>query len=105
MGARKISTGSWTWITTWTTCTWPIIGYLGQFSQERLLDEQVELDHDYMSVATCIENIGDMVETNLVETGGERIANGVRISPATEAAIGALDKKVCWAVETEREAV
>ncbi len=82
-----------------------IIGYLGQLSQERLLDEQVELHHDYMSVATYIENIGDMVETNLVEAGSERIANGVRISPATEAAIGALHKKVCWAVETALEAV
>ncbi len=82
-----------------------IIGYLGQLSQERLLDEQVELHHDYLSVATYIENIGDMVETNLVEAGSERIANGVRISLATEAAIGELHKKVCWAVEMALEAV
>jgi phosphate:Na+ symporter len=82
-----------------------IIGYLGHLSQRHLTDAQVELHHDYLSVATYIENIGDMVETNLVEAGQERILNDVVISPVTADEISALHQKVCWAVEMALEAV
>ncbi len=60
---------------------------------------QTELLYDYMAVATYMENIGDMVETNLVEAGRERLKSGVSVSAETQAAIGELHRKVCWTVE------
>ncbi len=82
-----------------------IVAYLGRLSQENLLHDQTEKLYDYMAVATYIENIGDMVETNLVEAGSERIVRSLRISAATQGAIYALHEKVCWAVEQSLEAV
>ncbi len=68
-------------------------------SQESLLHDQTEALYDYMAVATYMENIGDMVETNLVEAGQERLRRNVTVSSATQQAIGELHKKVCWTVE------
>ena len=82
-----------------------IIYYLGQLSKGNLLTDQTELVHDYMAVTTYVENIGDMVETNLVEAGRERLKHGVVISPSTQEVIRALHAKVCWAVEQALEAV
>ncbi len=76
-----------------------IIAYLGRMSQENLLHDQTEELYDYMAVATYIENIGDMVETNLVEAGQERLRRDVSVSAATQQAISELHKKVCWTVE------
>ena len=76
-----------------------IIAYLGRMSQENLLHDQTEELYDYMAVATYIENIGDMVETNLVEAGQERLRWTVAVSAATQQAISELHKKVCWTVE------
>lgn len=82
-----------------------IVAYLGHLSQENLLHDQTEKLYDYMAVATYIENIGDMVETNLVEAGIERVRTGVQISAATQEAIRQLHEKVCWSVELALEAV
>ena len=76
-----------------------IVAYLGKLSQDNLLRPQTELLYDYMAVATYIENIGDMVETNLVEAGEERLRWDVTVSAPTQQAIHELHEKICWSVE------
>lgn len=76
-----------------------IILYLRSLSREGLLTAQSELLSDYMAIANHIESIGDMIQTNLVETGGERLKYQVEISPETQAILKELNTKVYWAVE------
>jgi phosphate:Na+ symporter len=82
-----------------------IVSYLGQLSEENLLQEQTERLYDYMAVANYLENIADMVETDLIEAGGERVQAGVQISDPTQRTIGALHRKVLWAVDLAVEAL
>lgn len=82
-----------------------IVRYLGKVSQETLTAEETESLHDYLGAATIYENIGDMVETDLVHTGRERLQRSVQVSPKTEAMLSTLVKKVVWALETATEAI
>lgn len=76
-----------------------IVSYLGRLSQENMGESNSNQLSEYMTVANHIENIGDMVETNLVEAGGERLQHDVRMSATTQQLLGELHQKVCWAVE------
>ena len=59
------------------------VTYLGKVSQEKLtLDETDELIK-LMEAVNSLENIGDVVETNLVTLGLHRLDNGVTVSPGT----------------------
>ena len=61
-----------------------IVVYLGRISQAELTEKQtVELMH-LMDAANDLENIGDVVEVNLVELGRRRIGKGVAISTPTQ---------------------
>jgi len=82
-----------------------IVRYLGKVSQESLTPQETESLHDYLGAATFYENIGDMVETDLVHTGRERVQRNVRVSPKTEAMLSTLADKVVWALETATEAL
>ena len=81
-----------------------IVRYLGKVSQETLTAQETESLHDYLGAATLYENIGDVVETDLVHTGRERLLRNVRVSPKTEAMLASLAGKVIWALETATEA-
>lgn len=81
-----------------------IIGYLGQLSQTNLLTSQSDQLSDYIAVANYIENIGDMVETNIAEAGLDRLRANVEVSPMTEEALQALHEKICWSVEQALDA-
>ncbi|QDV81453.1 Na+/Pi-cotransporter [Stieleria magnilauensis] len=76
-----------------------IVTYLGRLSQEQLTDRQSEQLHDYLAVANYLESIGDMIESNLIQAGRERIANHLTISEETEAVLKALNTEVIWATE------
>ena len=82
-----------------------IVRYLGKVSQEALTPEETESLHDYLGAATLYENIGDIVETDLVRTGRERLKRHVRVSPKTESMLSELAEKVAWALETATEAL
>ena len=60
---------------------------------------------DYITVANHFENIGDMVETNLVEAGSARLKRNVEMSRATQEVLTALHQKVCWSVEAAGQAL
>lgn len=82
-----------------------LITYLGRLSQEQLTQKQSQQLYDYMAAANYIENIGDMIETNMVETGSERLNQNLHISDSTEEILSALHGRVCLAVEQSIEAL
>ena len=76
-----------------------IVEYLGQLSRRNLLQPQADQAHDYMAVANYMESIGDMIETNVVEVGSERLKQDLIISESTQHYLGALHEKIFWTVE------
>lgn len=82
-----------------------VVTYLGKLSQQNLLRAESKQLSDYMTVANHLENIGDMIETNLVEAGSERLSHNVQMSQATREILGALHQRVCWSVSSAVEAV
>ncbi len=82
-----------------------IVTYLGELSQQSLSDHQSKQVHDFLAAANYIESIGDMIETNLVQAGRERLRARLVISKTTEDVLGALNKKVAWAVERAVRAI
>ncbi len=82
-----------------------VIAYLGRLSVQNLTTAQSEKVGDYLSAANYIENIGDMIETNFVEAGRERLALDITFSSSTREAIGALHARICWGVETSLRAL
>ncbi len=66
-----------------------IVEYLGKISRQSLTDLQTREFLKLMEAAGDIENIGDIIETNLVSLGISRIDAGVSISvPTREVLIG-----------------
>ena len=82
-----------------------VVTYLGQLSQENLEAAQSEQLAGYMNTVNHIENIGDLIETNIVEAGRARLRAHVEVSDPTEAVLTALHEKVCWAVQHALEAL
>lgn len=82
-----------------------IVTYLGRLSQEDLLSYEANQLSDYLAIANNIENIGDMIETNLVEAGSERLRQDVQMSQSTQDVLLALYQKVVWSVENAMRAV
>ncbi|MCA9135918.1 MAG: Na/Pi cotransporter family protein [Planctomycetales bacterium] len=76
-----------------------VVTYLARLSQENLTDSQSEQLHRYLAAANYLENIGDMIETNLVDAGRSRLRNKLVVSPETESVLGALNGEVIWATE------
>lgn len=82
-----------------------IITYLGQLSQRGLLRRETEQIRDYITITNYIENICDLIETNLVEVGYSRLSQDVRISQATQEVLTSLYEQVGWTVEQALKAV
>ncbi len=76
-----------------------IVTYLGRLSQENLSRRQAEQLHDYLAAANYIENIGDMIETNFVVVGRQRLREGLEIGKQTEDLLEAFHHEVTWSVE------
>jgi len=82
-----------------------IVTYLGRISQNSLTEEQT---HDFihlMAAANDLENIGDVIETDLVHLGYEGIEQGVSISDATRKILLELHHVVSNAVDMAGDAV
>ncbi len=60
-----------------------IISYLGKISQKSLTEDQTQTFVHLMAAVNDLENIGDLIETDLVHLGYERIDEGVAISDST----------------------
>lgn len=82
-----------------------IVRYLGRVSREELSPAETEFLHDYLTMATLFESIGDVVETDLVHVGEKRIEKNVRISVPTQDVVLSMADKVGLAVDTAVAAV
>ncbi|MCB1722173.1 MAG: Na/Pi cotransporter family protein [Gammaproteobacteria bacterium] len=60
-----------------------ILEYMGQISKGNLSEEQTEEFLELMEALGDLENVGDTIETNLVDLGIDRINAGVSISAPT----------------------
>jgi phosphate:Na+ symporter len=74
-----------------------IVTYLGQISGLELTKKQQKVND--------LENIGDVIETNLVELGRRRIEKGVSISNATQNVLNGFHEVVTRAVDSAIHAV
>ncbi|HMB91332.1 MAG TPA: PhoU domain-containing protein, partial [Rhodothermales bacterium] len=82
-----------------------IVGYLGKLSQENLGMAQSQQIYHYVGAANNIENIGDMIETNIVAAGLERLRTNLETSIPTQEVLGELHAKVAWAVQMALESL
>jgi phosphate:Na+ symporter len=82
-----------------------IITYLGYISQKTLTEEQTHDFINLMAAANDLENIGDVIETDLVHLGYEGIEQGVSVSDATRKILHELHHVVSTAVDMARDAV
>jgi phosphate:Na+ symporter len=71
-----------------------IIRYLGKLSQGSLVLKQPQQLGDFVGVANYLENIGDVIEKDLLAIAGKRIRNGTTISSSTAAKLKPIDEKV-----------
>jgi phosphate:Na+ symporter len=82
-----------------------VVTYLGRISQKTLTDEQTrELLH-LMGAVNDLENIGDIIETDLVQLGNKRIEQAVSISESTQAVLENLHETIMLTVELALKAV
>jgi len=82
-----------------------VVTYMGQLSRQSLSASQSRRLSTYIHAANYFENIGDMIETNLVAAGRQRLAGKVEISPQTTAVLKALHERVCESVRRAVEAL
>jgi phosphate:Na+ symporter len=82
-----------------------IVTYLGRISQKSLTEEQThELVH-LMDAVNNLENIGDIVETDLAYLGNQRIEQGVSISVETQTVLKKIHNVVMATVSLAIDAV
>ena len=76
-----------------------IIDFLGKLSKEELTTSESNLLQGYLSAANYIENIGDVVETNLYTLGKERFKSDVEFSKSTDEYIKPYYQKVIFTLD------
>jgi phosphate:Na+ symporter len=76
-----------------------IVTYLGRVSQEALTASQTEELMQLMEATNDLENIGDIIETNLVSLGRSRLDDGVHVSAATAAVLEEFHSSVSRALD------
>jgi phosphate:Na+ symporter len=89
-----------------------IVTYLGKISQQPLSEAQTNELLKLMETANDLESIGDIIETNLVALGRQRIAHGLSVSVATKEVIkqfhtavtGALDQALIAMTQKDEKA-
>ena len=82
-----------------------IIRYLGKLSQKDLINPQPQYLHNFVGIANYLENIGDVVEKDLLAIVGKRIRKKLVISESTVTELRALAEEVCRAFDQALTAV
>jgi len=75
-----------------------ILTYLGKLSREKLTSEESNLLQAYLSSTNYFENIGDVIETNLISQGKDRIKSNIEFTEAYQEVMQPLYDKISWAV-------
>jgi phosphate:Na+ symporter len=74
-----------------------IISYLGKLSQQDLVVPQPKTLHEFVGIANYLENIGDVIDKNLMENARKRIASNIGVSPSTMAVLRPIEQEVLQA--------
>jgi phosphate:Na+ symporter len=82
-----------------------IVEYMGKISKHSLTDVQTAEFLKLMEAISDLENIGDIVETNLVVLGNQRISSGVSVSDETKKVIADFHSVVVSSVKLAVQAV
>jgi phosphate:Na+ symporter len=82
-----------------------IVTYLGRVSQKALTEDQTRILVNLMAAANDLENIGDIIETDMVHLGNEGIDAQVSISKETREVLRKLHDIVSIATELAIDAV
>ena len=82
-----------------------IVTYLGQVSQKALTEDQTKVLVNLMAAANDLENIGDIIETDMVYLGNEGIDAQVSISEETQEILRKLHDIVTITAELAIDAV
>jgi phosphate:Na+ symporter len=82
-----------------------IVTYLGRISQKELTEEQTRRLVNLMATANDLENIGDIIETDMVHLGNEGIETQVSISEETREVLRKLHDIVSTTTELAIDAV
>ncbi len=82
-----------------------IIDYMGRISKRSLTDQQTEEFLKLMEAISDLENIGDTIETNLVDLGFDRLKAGLSISAPTREVLLSLHQVVTRAFMAAVQAV
>ena len=72
-----------------------IISYLGQLSQKNLINPHPQYLHDFVGIANYLENIGDIIEKDLLSVAGKRLRKDLVVSEDTAKELEALAAEVC----------
>jgi len=71
-----------------------IIRYLGRLSQQSLVAPQPKQLHDYVGIANYFENIGDLIDKDLLAVAAKRRRKSLVIGPETKEKLHALADEV-----------
>ena len=82
-----------------------IVDYMGRISKHSLTDQQTEEFLKLMEAVSDLENIGDTIETNLVDLGFSRIKAGFSISAPTREVLTGFHKVITKAFLAAVQAV
>ncbi len=82
-----------------------IVEYMGKIGKHSMTDVQTGEFLKLMEAVSDLENVGDIVETNLVVLGNQRISSGVSISNSTREIITNFHKVVTSSVALAVQAV
>ena len=81
------------------------VTYLGRISQKSLTDAQTQELLHLMGAVNDLENLGDIIETDLVLLGNKRIEEGISISNSTQVVLENLHETITLTVELACKAV
>ena len=82
-----------------------IATYLGHISQQELTEGQTSELIKILGAVNELENIGDIIETNLVEQGFQRLRDGFSVSEGTREVIEGFHRVVSRALDASLHAV
>ncbi len=76
-----------------------IITYLALLSQKNLVAPQSTQLYQYIGIANYLENVGDVIENNVLIDAAKRIRLGILVSPTTITVLLTVHQKVSWAFD------
>lgn len=82
-----------------------IILYIGKLSQQNMVHPQPKQLSDCISIANYLENVGDVIDSNLMVDAVKRIRKHLVLSPETVDVLSIVHEKVSWSFDRVLQAL